>query len=48
MVRKIELAAGFTIIDRATTPLAPTGPGREFLREASQVLQAAGEQARQP
>ena len=45
MIRKIETAAGFPIIDRSSTPLSPTGAGREFIREANQVLQAAGEQA---
>jgi hypothetical protein len=44
MVRKIEIAAGFPIIDRSSTPLAPTADGREFIREALQVLQSAREQ----
>ena len=48
MLHKIETAAGFTIIDRSITPLTPTSPGREFLREASLVLQAAGTQAAAP
>jgi DNA-binding transcriptional LysR family regulator len=42
-VRKIENAAGFTIIDRTITPLAPTQRGREFLHEARQILHAAQE-----
>jgi hypothetical protein len=42
-VHKIETAAGFTIIDRSATPLAPTEPGREFLREALQILKTAQE-----
>jgi hypothetical protein len=37
----IEKAAGFTIIDQSTTPLAPTKPGRAFLDEALQILRAA-------
>ncbi|GAA4617268.1 TniQ family protein [Actinoallomurus liliacearum] len=41
--RKIENAAGFTIIDRTTTPLTPTQRGREFLHEARQILYAARE-----
>ena len=44
MLRKIETAAGFTIIDRSATPLTPTERGRDFLREALQILQAAREQ----
>jgi len=48
MIHKIEIAAGFTIIDRSATPLTPTPAGREFLREALQVLQAAHEQAAAP
>lgn len=44
-VRKIETAAGFTIIDRAPVPLIPTARGREFLREALQILQIARESA---
>jgi len=42
-VRDIETAAGFTVIDRSTTPLTPTKPGRAFLREALQILQTAQE-----
>ncbi|HUZ39078.1 MAG TPA: hypothetical protein VMV17_22365 [Streptosporangiaceae bacterium] len=42
-ITKIETAAGFTIIDRSATPLAPTEPGCEFLREALPILQAAHE-----
>jgi hypothetical protein len=42
---KIEKAAGFTIIDRTATPLAPTEAGREFIREALQILRAARRQA---
>ncbi len=38
-LHKIEIAAGFTIIDRSVTPLAPTEAGREFLHEALQILQ---------
>jgi DNA-binding transcriptional LysR family regulator len=41
MVRKIEIAAGFTIVDRSSLPLAPTADGREFIREAFQVLRIA-------
>jgi DNA-binding transcriptional LysR family regulator len=41
MVRKIEIAAGFTIVDRSSTPLAPTADGREFIREALQILRIA-------
>lgn len=41
MIRKIETAAGFRIIDRASTPLIPTDAGCEFIREAHQILQAA-------
>jgi hypothetical protein len=41
MVRKIELAAGFTIVDRSSTPLAPTADGRGFIREALQILRIA-------
>lgn len=44
-IRKIETAAGFTIIDRAPVPLIPTARGREFLREALQILQIARESA---
>jgi DNA-binding transcriptional LysR family regulator len=43
MIVKLETAAGFPIIDRSTTPLSPTEPGRDFIREAHQVLQAARE-----
>jgi DNA-binding transcriptional LysR family regulator len=45
MIAKIEAAAGFTIIDRSITPLAPTPLGRGFLHEARQILQTAREQA---
>ena len=41
MVRKIEIAAGFIIIDRSSSPLAPTADGRELIREALQVLRIA-------
>lgn len=41
MVHKIETAAGFTIIDRSATPLTSTEQGRDFLREALQILQTA-------
>lgn len=44
MIRKIEATAGFPIIDRSTTPLSSTEDGREFIREALQVLQAGREQ----
>jgi hypothetical protein len=44
MIAKIETAAGFRIIDRSATPLSPTDAGREFIREALQVLQAGQEQ----
>jgi DNA-binding transcriptional LysR family regulator len=44
MITKIESAAGFRIIDRSATPLSPTYAGREFIREALQVLQAGREQ----
>lgn len=44
MVHLIETAAGFTIIQRSATPLAPTAEGQEFLREALQILQAAREE----
>jgi hypothetical protein len=45
MIAKIETAAGFRIIDRASVPLSPTDAGREFIREALQILRAAREQA---
>ena len=48
VIRKIETAAGFPIIDRSSTPLAATGGGREFIREALQILQAAREQTPHP
>jgi DNA-binding transcriptional LysR family regulator len=48
MIRKIETGAGFRIIDRSSTPLAPTDGGREFIREALQILQAAREQTPHP
>ena len=48
MLHKIESAAGFTIIDRTSTPLAPTAPGREFLHEASQILWIAQQQGNRP
>jgi hypothetical protein len=44
MIAKIETAAGFPIIDRSSTPLCPTDAGRDFIREAHQILQAAWEQ----
>ncbi|MEU1473406.1 hypothetical protein ABZ434_34990 [Streptomyces sp. NPDC005761] len=37
-IRGIERAAGFTIIDRAVSPLAPTNRGQEFLHEAAEIL----------
>jgi hypothetical protein len=45
---KIEKAAGFPIIDRSSTPLAPADGGREFIREALPILQAAREQTPHP
>jgi len=48
MLHKIETAAGFTIIDRSSRPLAPTAAGREFIREASQILRIAQEQRDRP
>jgi DNA-binding transcriptional LysR family regulator len=48
MIRKIETGAGFRIIDRSSTPLVPTDGGREFIREALQILQAAREQTPHP
>jgi len=47
MVHKIEKAAGFTIIDRTSTPLAPTEQGGELIREALRILRAAQEPALQ-
>jgi DNA-binding transcriptional LysR family regulator len=44
MIHKIETAAGFTIIDRSSTPLAITAAGREFIQEALQILGTAQEQ----
>ncbi len=44
MIHKIETAAGFTIIDRSTTPLVPTVAGRRFIQEAGQILRSAQEQ----
>lgn len=44
MIRKIETAAGFRIIDRSAKPLSATETGREFIREAHRILQAAREQ----
>ena len=44
----LESAARFTIIDRTSTPLAPTAPGREFLQEASQILRIAQQQGNRP
>jgi hypothetical protein len=38
MVRKIEVAAGFTIVDRSSKPLTPTDAGLDFIREAHQIL----------
>jgi hypothetical protein len=40
-LHSIEKAAGFTIIDRSTTPLTQTGSGREFILDALQILQTA-------
>ena len=45
MLHKIEAAAGFAIIDRSSASLSPTDVGRDFIREAHQILQAAREQA---
>ncbi len=45
MLRKIETAAGFPIIDRSSTPLTPTDAGRELIREAHQILRTARQQA---
>jgi DNA-binding transcriptional LysR family regulator len=45
MIAKIETAAGFPIIDRSGTPLTLTDAGRDFIREALQILGAAREQA---
>ncbi|WP_405653801.1 LysR family transcriptional regulator [Streptomyces sp. NBC_00019] len=42
-IRAIEHRAGFRIIDRDTRPLAPTPLGRDFLREAQQILRIAGD-----
>jgi hypothetical protein len=44
MLHKIETAAGFSIVDRSCTPLAPTAEGHEFLHEAFHILQIAQEQ----
>jgi hypothetical protein len=41
-ITKIEKAAGFQIIDRSATPLAPTPRGHDFLREAVEILRIAG------
>lgn len=46
MLRKIEAAAGFPVIDRSSVPLCPTEAGREFIREAHQILRAAVEQTK--
>ncbi|MCQ8830322.1 hypothetical protein [Streptomyces malaysiensis] len=40
-VIRIEKTVGFQIIDRAAKPLAPTERGREFLREAHEILHTA-------
>jgi hypothetical protein len=40
-ITKIETAAGFTIIDRSNTPLAPTAAGGEFIQEALQIRRIA-------
>jgi DNA-binding transcriptional LysR family regulator len=42
MIAKIEATAGFLIIDRSGSPLSLTDAGRDFIREAHQILQAAG------
>ncbi|MCX5357257.1 TniQ family protein [Streptomyces sp. NBC_00124] len=47
-ITKIEKAAGFQIIDRSTNPLTPTKPGRAFLQEATQILEAAEETDTRP
>jgi DNA-binding transcriptional LysR family regulator len=44
MQRLIETAAGFPVIGRSSTPLSPTDAGRDFIREAHGILQAAREQ----
>lgn len=41
-LRQIESAVGFEVIDRQTTPLAPTERGAALLAEAALVLKAAG------
>ena len=43
MARKIETAAGFTIVDRSAAPLASTERGCDFPREALQILPTARE-----
>lgn len=48
MLHKIETAAGFIIIDRTSTPLAPTTAGHEFISEAFQILRIAHEQGDRP
>ena len=37
----IEKAAGFTVIDRTSRPLAPTDQGQEFIHEAAEILSTA-------
>ncbi len=39
-VTGLEKTVGFQIIDRSTSPLAPTERGHEFLREAHEILRA--------
>jgi hypothetical protein len=46
MVAKIETAAGFSVIDRSSMPLSPTGAGREFIREAHQTSRPPGSRRR--
>ena len=48
MLHKIEMAAGFTIIDRSGRPLPPTTAGREFIQEAFQTLRIAQEHEDRP
>ncbi|WP_328766005.1 hypothetical protein [Streptomyces sp. NBC_00286] len=40
-ITKIEKIAGFQIIDRSASLLAPTEPGGAFLREATEILRIA-------
>jgi hypothetical protein len=45
MITKIKAAAGFSAIARVLLGSRPPGQGANFLREASQVLRAAAENA---